>query len=155
MDILGEVTARKKYGTATLRERSAELGITMHDEDEIEALLAEGEDATMRSKLTEEELDYRKVDTQSWGLEEAEPSTGWDTIEDTAPPTITQIYPEAHIKAMSYEHGEVLREAMRKVEQDVHWLQCGHPNMVIPAPTTQTAGPSTGNRYTILPKQHA
>jgi hypothetical protein len=39
----------------------------------------------MDSKLTPEELDYGAPKSQLWGMDEAGPSTGWDTTEDTAP----------------------------------------------------------------------
>jgi hypothetical protein len=68
VDIHSEITARKKYGTATLRERSAELDICMHEEEEIECLLAEGETATMNSKLSPEQLDYGAPASQQWGM---------------------------------------------------------------------------------------
>jgi hypothetical protein len=63
MGLHSEIMAQKKYGTATLREKSVDLGFVdgLHDEDEIEAILGEGEEATMRSKLTEDELNYSTI----------------------------------------------------------------------------------------------
>jgi hypothetical protein len=95
MDIHKELTAWKKYGTATLREKSTELNIILHDDVEIEEMLAEGETATMESKLTPKELNYAAFKSQEWGLDEAGPSTGWETIEDTA--TVIAIHPDTHL----------------------------------------------------------
>jgi hypothetical protein len=162
LDIYGELMARKKYGTAKLAETAAELNITLHDDDEIEMLLDEGERASMPM-----DLDYGAGLTRTWAMGtdgaadwEVEAalgegtSTGRATVKDTTPPKVTKIFPEAHIKASSFEHGVVLKEAIRKAEQDVHWNQRGHPNMVIPAANTQSAGPSTGNRFNVLENLH-
>jgi hypothetical protein len=83
MAIYRELGARKEYSTARLREKSVELGFSIHEEDEIEYLLSEGEDATIRSKLTEDELNYVQTDAGDWAMTEMGASTGWDTIEDT------------------------------------------------------------------------
>jgi hypothetical protein len=122
-------------------------------------LLDEGEHASMSINF-----DYGMRSTQTWAMNtdgaadwEIEAamggtglSTGRATVEDMAPPNVTQIYPEAHIKASSFQHGTVLQEAIRKAEQDVHWAQCGHPNLVIPADNAQHIALPTSNRFTLL-----
>jgi hypothetical protein len=157
MAIHKEITTHKKYGTATLRNRSVELGITIHDNDKIEQLLLEGEDTTLRhgAGLGDNDMDYGQGNTKTWGMEEAGLSTGWDTIEDTVPPTgkVTQIHPKAHIRATSAAHAEVIQEAFCQSE-DMHWVQRGHPNMIIPAPTDPTAPTPTGNCYAPLTDPH-
>jgi hypothetical protein len=42
MAIYRELGARKEYSTARLREKSVELGFSIHEEDKIEYLLLEG-----------------------------------------------------------------------------------------------------------------
>jgi hypothetical protein len=155
MDIYGELTARKKYGTATLREKSVELGITIHDEDEIEELLSEGEDATMRSKLTEEELDYGRFPRGDWGIIEAGASTGWDSIEDTARANTISIHPDAHLVCETREIAEQRQTTFRRAD-DQGWTQRHHPNMVIRATPNPTAPApsSTGDRYNTLTETH-
>jgi hypothetical protein len=142
VDIHGEITARKKYGTVTLREKSVELDIVLHDEEEIEQLLAEGEMATMNSKLTPEELNYGCPSPQQWGMEEAGPSTGWETTEDTA--TVIAIHPEAHLICDTAEIAEIRRKTFQRSD-DQGWTQRGHPNMIVRAakdtPTPKSANP--------------
>jgi hypothetical protein len=78
LNIYRELIAQKKYGTALLK-RAPELNITLHNEEEIEALLAEGEHAAHT------DFDYGHKSNRTWGLDEVGPSTGWDTDKDTAP----------------------------------------------------------------------
>jgi hypothetical protein len=144
VDIHGEITARKKYGTATLREKSVELDIALHDEDEIEQLLAEGETATMHSKLTPEELNYGCPLPQQWGLEEAGPSTGWETTEDMA--TVIAIHPDAHLVCDTAEIAEIRRRTFQRSD-DQGWTQRGHPNMIVRA---AAESPKTANRFNAL-----
>jgi hypothetical protein len=144
MGIHSELVARKKYDTATLQEKSVELDITIHDEDEIKALLVEGEDTTMRLKLTDEELDYRKPTGGHWGEAEVGSSTGWDTIKDMTRLTTLAIHPDAHIVAKSPEHAEVIQGVFRQADHQ-GWTQSHHPNMVVPTTLNPTATSSTGN----------
>jgi hypothetical protein len=152
VDIHGEISARKQYGTATLRERSVELGITLHGEDEIEQLLAEGEMATMESKLTPEELDYGAPKSQEWGMDEAGPSTGWETTEDTA--TVIAIHPDAHLVCDNAEIANLQRRTYRWAD-DQGWTQRGHPNMIIRATTGPPSSSTHTNPFNVLPEQHA
>jgi hypothetical protein len=149
VDIHSEITARKEYGTATLREKSVELNITLHDEEEIEQLLAEGETATMESKLTPEERDYGAPRQQMWGVGEAGPSTGWDTTEDTA--TVIAIHPDAHLVCDTAEIADKRRQTFQRLD-DMNWTQRGHPNMIIrAAPGTPVA---STNPYNVLTERH-
>jgi hypothetical protein len=150
VDIHSEITARKKYGTATLRKKSVELNITLHDDDEIEQLLAEGETATMDSKLTPEELDYGAPKSQLWGMDEAGPSTGWDTTEDTAP--AIAIHPEAHLVCDNAEIVDLRRKTFQRSD-DLGWTQRGHPNMIIRA-AKAPASTSTSNPFNVLTDLH-
>jgi hypothetical protein len=150
VDIHSEITARKKYGTATLRERSAELDITIHDDEEIEHLLAEGETATMNSKLTPEQLDYGAPTSQQWGLEEAGLSTGWETTEDTA--TVIAIHPDAHLICDNEEIADLRRKTFQRSD-DQGWTQKGHPNMIIRAAPIPSA-PNSTNPFSVLEDRH-
>jgi hypothetical protein len=145
VDIHSEITARKKYGTATLREKSAELDIALHDDEEIEQLLAEGESATMNSKLTPEQLNYGCPTTQQWGLEEAGPSTGWDATEDTA--DAISIHPDAHLVCNNAEIAEIRRRTFQRSD-DMGWTQRGHPNMIVRA--AKDTIPLTPNHFNVL-----
>jgi hypothetical protein len=147
VDIHSEITARKKYGTATLREKSVELNIALHDKEEIEQLLAEGETATMYSKLTPEELDYGCTSPQKWGLEEAGPSTGWETTEDTA--TVIAIHPEAHLVCDTAEIAEARRKTFQRSD-DQGWTQRGHPNMIVCAAKDTPKAPKSANPFNAL-----
>jgi hypothetical protein len=149
VDIHREISARKKYGTATLREKSAELDIALHDDDEIEQLLGEGETATMESKLTPEELDYGAPRQQLWGLEEAGLSTGWDCTEDTA--TVIAIHPDAHLVCDTAEIADKRRQTFQRSD-DMNWTQRGHPNMIIrAAPGSPVAAT---NPFNVLAERH-
>jgi hypothetical protein len=128
VDIHGEILARKQYGTATLCERSVELGIVLHDKEEIEQLLVEGETATMESKLTPAELDYGAPKSQEWGLDAAGPSTGWETTEDTA--SVVAIHPDAHLVCDNAAIADIRRRTFQKAD-DQGWTQRGHPNMIV------------------------
>jgi hypothetical protein len=145
VDIHSEITARKKYGTATLREKSAELDIALHDDEEIEQLLAEGESATMNSKLTPEQLNYGCPTTQQWGLEEAGPSTGWDATEDTA--DVISIHPDAHLVCDNAKIAEIHRRTFQRSD-DMGWTQRGHPNMIVRA--AKDTIPLTPNHFNVL-----
>jgi quinol monooxygenase YgiN len=147
VDIHSEITARKKYGTATLREKSAELDIALHDDKEIEQLLAEGETATMYSKLTPEELNYGCPLPQQWGLEEAGPSTGWETTEDTA--TVIAIHPEAHLVCDTAEIADIRRKTFQRSD-DQGWTQRGHPNMIVRAAKDTPKTPNPANPFNVL-----
>jgi hypothetical protein len=151
VDIHSEILARKQYGTAMLRERSVELGITLHEEEEIEQLLAEGETATMNAKLTPEQLDYGAPKLQEWGMDEAGPSTGWETTEDTA--TVIAIHPDAHLVCDNTEIADIRRQHFRKSD-DLGWTQRGHPNMIICAPTGPPEAPTHNNPFNVLSEQH-
>jgi hypothetical protein len=107
------------------------------------------------------DLDYGQGTTQTWGgeaLDDEGLSTGWETNKDTAPTataTVTAIHPNAHIKAKLPAHTEVIQGTFRKAE-DMGWVKdTHHPNMVIPANISPTAGPSTDNRYSLLSDDHA
>jgi hypothetical protein len=145
VDIHSEISARKKYGTATLREKSVELDIALHNEEEIEQLLAEGETATMNSKLTPEELDYGRPTTQQWGLEEAGLSTGWETTKDTA--AAIAIHPDAHLVCDTAEIADICRRTFQHSD-DMGWTQRGHPNMVVRAAIDTP--PLTTNPFNVL-----
>jgi hypothetical protein len=152
VDIHGEISARKQYGTVTLHERSVELGITLHDEDEIEQLLAEGETATMDSKLTLEELDYSAPKSQQWGLDEAGPSTGWETTEDTA--TVIAIHPDTHLVCDNKEIADIRIGTFLRSD-DQGWTQRGHPNMIVRATAGPPRTPAHANPFNALSEQHA
>jgi hypothetical protein len=152
VDIHSEIVARKKYGTAMLREKSVELSIVLHDEDEIEQLLAEGKTATMNSKLTPEELDYGAPKSQHWGLDETGPSTGWETTEDTA--TVIAIHPDAHLVCDNAEIADIRRKTFQRSDNQ-GWTQKGHPNMIIR--TTPPKNPNTStptNPFNVLAQHH-
>jgi hypothetical protein len=151
LDIHGELTARKKYGTATLREKSAELDIVLHDIEEIKEMLAEGETATMESKLTPEELNYAAFKSQEWGLDEAGPSTGWETIEDTT--TMIAIHPNTHLVCDTAKIATTRRETFQRTD-DQGWTQRGHPNMILQAVTAAPTAMTSNNPFNVLPKQH-
>jgi hypothetical protein len=149
VDIHREITARKRFSVADLREKSAEMDISLHDEDEIEQLLAEGESATMESKLTPEERDYGAPKQQMWGLDEAGPSTGWETTEDTA--TMIAIHPDAHLVCDTAEIADLRRQTFQRSD-DMNWTQRGHPNMIIRAtPGTPVA---SANPFNALSEPH-
>jgi hypothetical protein len=159
MTIHGEIVARKKYGTAMLREKSVELGFEdgLHDDNEIEALLAEGEDATIRSKLTEDQLNYGKVARGQWGMGEMDASTGWETIEDTTSPHTIPIFPEAHLVCDTEAIADVRMTHFQKAN-DMGWSQRSHPNMVIrsvPPTTTQPQNSASRNSYSTLSDPNA
>jgi hypothetical protein len=68
---------------------------------------------------------------------------------------VTAIHPNAHIKAKLPAHTEVIQGTFRKAE-DMGWVKdTHHPNVVIPANISPTAGPSTNNRYSLLSDDHA
>jgi hypothetical protein len=149
VDIHKEITARKRFSVADLREKSADLDIVLHDEDEIEQLLAEGESATMESKLTPEERDYGAPKQRMWGLEEAGPSTGWETTEDTA--TVIAIHPDAHLVCDTAEIADIRRQTFQRSD-DMNWTQRGHPNMIIRAAQGNTV--TLNNPFNVLPERH-
>jgi hypothetical protein len=132
MDIHGELTARKKYRTALLAVKATELDITLHDKDKIKSMLAEGEDATIQLKLTEEELNYGKPMSSDWLMEGEGVSTGWETIKDTAPSTTISIHPDAHLVCETQEIAEICQQHLRRADNQ-GWTQRHHPNMVIKA----------------------
>jgi hypothetical protein len=150
-NIHSEISARKQYGTVTLRDRSAELGITLHDEDKIEHLLLEGETATMESRLTPEQLDYGAPKSREWGMDEAGPSTGWETTEDTA--TVVAIHPDAHLVCDTAEIADIRLGTFRRAD-DQGWTQKGHPNMIIRAAAKPPNALAQANPFNVLAEQH-
>jgi hypothetical protein len=94
-------------------EKAPELGIALHDEEEIEMLLAEGEDTSLQKDLGDE--DYRQHATQTWGLKDSQP-TNWETGNTK----VTSIHPNAHITTTSARHAAVIYGAMLK-SNDLSW----------------------------------
>jgi hypothetical protein len=147
-------------------EKAAELGIAIHDEDEIERLLDEGEHASHPV-----DMDYGQGSTRTWGMDtngasgweveaatgERTLSTGQDTAKDTAvpPPKVVAIHPDAHLVCDTPAQAELHQATFWKSE-DMHWVQHHHPNMIIRANVSQPpiAGPSSGNHYDMLKNLH-
>jgi hypothetical protein len=166
LDIFEELTVRKKYRTTLFPEKASELGISIHDEDEIESLLDEGEHTSHPV-----DMDYRQGSTCTWGMDTDGTadwlvkaatgvqtlSTGQDTAKDTALPPVktVAIHPDAHLVCDTLAQAELHQATFQKSE-DMHWVQRHHPNMIICATATQplVAGPSSNNRFTTLENLH-
>jgi hypothetical protein len=84
-------------------------------------------------------------------MDEAGPSTGWDTTEDMA--TVIAIHPDAHLVCDNTEIADLRSKTFQRSDAQ-GWMQRGHPNMVVRAAPTTPHAPVSTNPFSVLGDQH-